>query len=94
MNVNSIVCGSTSTTTSSAAPGPALVRRGQRVDQDVQQRVLRQTLLLGEQADRFGHVEIAHDDCSFLRFAPGSGPWPGFGAGPHSKTVLARSIWS
>src|SRR5262249_34989521 len=75
---------------------PALVRRRQRVHQDVQQRILRQTLLLSEQADRFGHVEIAHDVCSFLRFwaEPGFWPAPGFGAGPHSKTVLARSIWS
>ena len=43
--------------------GPPLVGGRERVDEDVQQRVLRQTLLLGEQPDRFAHVEVAHDDC-------------------------------
>ena len=70
--------------------GAPLVGRGQRVDEDVQQRVLRQTLLLGEQADRFGHVEIAHrrrsPSCACLASGPsrasGLGPtrtrsWPG-----------------
>ena len=54
--------------------GPALVGRGQGIDEHVQQRVLRQTLLLSEQADRFGHVEVGQDETSF-RFLPA----PGFG---------------
>ena len=70
--------------------GTALVGRRQRVHEDVQQRILRQPLLLSEQADRLAHVQVAHDECSFLRLVPD----PGLGAGPHSKTVLARSIWS
>ena len=36
--------------------GAALVGRGERIDQHVQQRVLGQALLLGQHPDRFGHV--------------------------------------
>ncbi len=68
-----------------------LVGRRQGVDEHVQQGILRQTLLLSEQADRFAHVEVAHW-CVVFSFLRRFGT--GLGAGPHSKTVLARSIWS
>src|SRR5690606_9265153 len=80
---------------------PALVGAGQRVDEHVQQGVLRQTLLLGEHADCFAHVEIAHD-CSFTDVRAGltdvaflrPPDFPGLGCGPHTNTVRARSIES
>ena len=39
-------------------------QEARRIDEHVQQGVLRQALLLGEEADRLAHVEIAHDRSS------------------------------
>ena len=70
----------------------ALVGRGQGVDQHMQQGVVGDLLLLRQQADRFAHVEIAHDGCvSLLCFVL---LVRGFLLGPQTNTVLALSILS
>ena len=72
----------------------SLVGGDERVGQRVEQRVDRDALVPGDLAQRIQELEVrlAHRVVTFP-FAPaGFGPLPGAGVGPHSNTVLARSI--
>ena len=53
--------------------GTALVGRHQGVGQHLEQRLDRDALLGGEEPDRFGHVDVAHDDCLPVRAGAGGG---------------------
>ena len=72
----------------------ALVRGLERVGQRAQEGVDGDASLRREHLERFHHVQVAHE-LAFAFFLSAAGlVLPGFGAGPHSKTVRAFSISS